>query len=148
MKFREDQAIETYKSMISISVEGLKSLLLINGGAIVAILAYMGQAPQGRAAAAHMMGPLSFFVAGIFLCVLSFGGAYVTQFTLLEESVGDMRAAPPHHMRAVWLTAVFALLSVTCFATGSLVSVHVLSHYKEPANPPAVESPRAPFNVK
>jgi len=46
MSFEEGHALETYKSMLSISVEGLKALLLINGGAVVAMLAYLGQSSQ------------------------------------------------------------------------------------------------------
>jgi len=37
---------ETYKSLITISVELLKALALINGGAAVAILAYLGRTRQ------------------------------------------------------------------------------------------------------
>ena len=45
---------ETYRSLISISMEGLKTLLLINGGAVVALLAYLGQSPQGPRLAPHV----------------------------------------------------------------------------------------------
>ena len=38
----EQISIETYKSLISISKEGIKFCGLINSGAIVAILTYMG----------------------------------------------------------------------------------------------------------
>jgi hypothetical protein len=37
---------ETYKSLITISVELLKALALINAGAAVAILAYLGRTRQ------------------------------------------------------------------------------------------------------
>jgi hypothetical protein len=33
---------ETFKSLITISVEALKTLALVNGGAAVALLAYLG----------------------------------------------------------------------------------------------------------
>ena len=33
---------ETYKSMNSISVEVMKSVLLVNGGAVIAVLSYLG----------------------------------------------------------------------------------------------------------
>ena len=37
---------ETYKSVISISQESFKAPLLLNGGAVVALLAYLGQSPD------------------------------------------------------------------------------------------------------
>lgn len=43
MSFNEEHALETYKSLITVSMEGLKTLLLINGGAVVAMLAFLGQ---------------------------------------------------------------------------------------------------------
>jgi hypothetical protein len=51
MSFNTDHALETFKSLISISVELLRSLLLLNGGAIVALLAYIGQASNGAVVA-------------------------------------------------------------------------------------------------
>jgi hypothetical protein len=43
MPYQDEHALETFKSLITVSVEGLKTLLLINGGAIVALLAFIGQ---------------------------------------------------------------------------------------------------------
>ena len=43
MDSRDDHAIETHKSMISISIEAIKHLALLNGGAIVALLGFLGQ---------------------------------------------------------------------------------------------------------
>lgn len=44
MSIEDDHALETYKSLISFGTEALKALQLLNGGAIVALLAYLGQA--------------------------------------------------------------------------------------------------------
>jgi len=43
MTFDEEHALETYKSLIGFGTEGLKAMQLLNGGAIVALLAYLGQ---------------------------------------------------------------------------------------------------------
>ena len=45
--------VETFKGLINLSIEGLKALLLINGGAAVAILAYLGNLAS-RASVAHL----------------------------------------------------------------------------------------------
>jgi hypothetical protein len=43
-----EHAIETFKSMIQISVEGMKLLGLLNGGAAVALLPYLLAVPGKR----------------------------------------------------------------------------------------------------
>lgn len=126
MTFQDDHKIETYKSMISISVEGLKTLLLINGGAVVVMLAYLGQSARGWEIAPHAMWPLAFFVIGIFAATFSFFGSYFTQFTLYNESLrgesGNVR-----HMSIVKITAAVACLSVVMFIFGACSSIRVLS---------------------
>ena len=37
-----EHAVETYRSLVQIVSEGLKILLLLNGGDVIAILAYLG----------------------------------------------------------------------------------------------------------
>jgi hypothetical protein len=44
MTFDEEHALETYKSLIGFGTQALRGLQLLNGGAVVAILTYMGQA--------------------------------------------------------------------------------------------------------
>lgn len=49
LDIRKEHALETYKSLIQTSVEGMKLLTLLNGGAAVALLAYLGNvAPHGK----------------------------------------------------------------------------------------------------
>jgi hypothetical protein len=84
MSFHEDHTLETYKSMISMSVEGLKTLLLINGGAVVAMLAYLGQASQGQAAAQHARLPLACFITGIIFCFFAFVGSLHNTIFLVQ----------------------------------------------------------------
>jgi hypothetical protein len=52
---QKEHALETYRSLIAISLAGLKTLMLINGGAVVALLAYLGQSPQGPSLAPHIL---------------------------------------------------------------------------------------------
>jgi len=42
MTFDEERALKIFDSMIQISVSGFKLLALLNGGAAVALLAYLG----------------------------------------------------------------------------------------------------------
>jgi hypothetical protein len=129
MSFHDDHALETYKSMISVSTEGLKTLLLINGGAVVAMLAYLGQSSQGAAVAPHAWGPLAFFIAGIFFCVLAFVGSYITQFVLFNEVTRQKPDSESNHMGVLWTAVVFVALSLICFAAGAFTSVRALAKY-------------------
>lgn len=123
----KEHTIETYKSLILISVECFKSLLLINGGAVVAILAFLGQAPNGPEIAKSAWLPLAAFVTGTGLSALAFAGSYVTQFVLYNESVQIELYKGPKHMVFVFCTVSCVFLSFVMFAVGAFSSISVLS---------------------
>lgn len=127
MSFPEEHATETYRSLITISVEGFKTLLLINGGAAIAILAYLGQSANGFEVATKMAWPLGAFVVGVVFAALAFVGSYATQFALYNETASASNYRGPRHMFFVWATFVLVTLSVTAFAGGSVLSLRVLS---------------------
>ena len=126
--FRKEHAIETYRSLISITLAGLKSLMLINGGAVVALLAYLGQSPQGPALAPRVLWSLGSFVAGVVFCVCAFFGSYQTQFALYNESVSPAHKSAFSHMKWQRITIGFVLLSCVAFIIGAFSSVWLLSH--------------------
>jgi hypothetical protein len=128
MGFRKEHAIETYRSLITIALAGLKTLMLINGGAVVALLAYLGQSPQGPTLAPRVFSSLGAFVAGVFFCLCAFFGSYQTQFALYNEAVSPATKAGGSHMRWQRITLAFVLLSCLAFATGAFLSVWLLSH--------------------
>src|SRR4030095_14550207 len=112
MGFRKEHAIETYRSLISISLAGLKTLMLINGGAVVALLTYLGPSPQGPNLAAHVLWSLCAFVAGVVFCVAAFFGSYQTQFALYNESVSPATKSGLPHMKWQRITIAFVLLRI------------------------------------
>src|SRR5258707_4450487 len=78
---------ETFKGLISLSIEALKALLLINGGAAIAILAYLGNLAS-RTSLAHLpevKNALLCFAGGVFATALAFIVAYFTQLRLYQE---------------------------------------------------------------
>ncbi len=127
MSFSETHAAETYRSLISISMEGLKMLLLINGGAVVAVLAYLGQSSQGPRLATHAWLPLGSFVSGVGFCALAFLGSYATQFALYNETLFASTYKGPRHMTCLLVTVVLVLLSFVSFAIGAFSSIRVLA---------------------
>ncbi len=128
MGFSEDQALETYKSMIAIGTEALKALQLINGGAIVALLAYLGQVPDRAHLAPLVAKPLALFLGGLLAATLAFLGTYLTQLTLLNEFFKGGAFRGPKHMSWLYLTIGIALASLGLFGWGSFAAVGALSH--------------------
>src|SRR6266550_2692583 len=112
MGFSEDQALETYKSMITIGTEALKALQLINGGAIVALLVYLGQAPERAHLAPLAAKPLLLFLGGLVAATLAFLGTYFTQLTLLNEFFKGGAFRGLKHMTWLYLTVVIAVASL------------------------------------
>jgi len=123
MDLQKEHALETYRSLISISLAGLKTLLLVNGGAVVALLTYLEHSPQGASLASHAFWSLGAFIAGVVLCVAAFFGSYQTQFTLYNETVSPASVAGLSHM--VWQRITFGLVLLSCiaFAVGAFCSV-------------------------
>jgi hypothetical protein len=116
-----DHQLETYKSLISIANEGFKFSALINGGAAVAILAYLGNVAGKNVPVPNMQCAMAFFVSGIFLCGGAMVFAYVTQLTLFNE----LHAPPPHvkHSKYLYIAITLVVLSLVAFGVGSLFAV-------------------------
>ena len=113
----KEHAVETYKSLIQISVETMKLLALLNGGAVVALLAYLGNVSGKGASVPDMRFPMGCYIAGLVSCGLTFFLSYLTQLCLYDESMGLVKGQAHH----VWLRMAFGfgLFSLTAFAVGS-----------------------------
>jgi hypothetical protein len=118
--------VETFKGLITLSIEALKALLLINGGAAVAILAYLGSLAS-RGSTAHlpnMKGALLCFAIGVLATALAFIVAYFTQFCLYyEERARHMRQPfSARHPVGIGIAALLVLASASAFATGCWIA--------------------------
>ena len=114
--------LETYRSLIAISTEGFRFSALINGGAAVAILAYLGEVSSGSNTAPDMRCAVGAFLGGLLLCGTSLVFAYVTQLKLLNEL---REGKPPiiHHGLLLWLSVALFLASLVAFGVGSWSAV-------------------------
>jgi hypothetical protein len=116
----EEHAVETFKSIQAISLAGLKLLALFNGGAAVALLAYLGNIAGKGIMIPEMALPLKLYLFGLFFCGLAFLAGYATQLVLYNESVGR-----PPRWKSEWFQAagvVLASLSLILFVVGSSVA--------------------------
>jgi hypothetical protein len=116
----KEHALETLKSLILVSLQGLKLLALFNGGAAVALLAYLGNVAGKGLPVPNMRFPMACYVVGLIACGLAFFFGYLTQFRLYNESMGwsPQRQHVKHQVTGI----IFALLSLAAFAVGSCVA--------------------------
>lgn len=120
MAIEEEHAVETFKSIITVSLEGLKLLALFNGGAAVALLAYLGNVASKNVPPPDMRIPMLCYVAGLSACGLAFLFSYFTQLMLYNESIGLIPSG--RHERVRRFAIGFTILSLVAFATGSCLA--------------------------
>ncbi|MBI4199496.1 MAG: hypothetical protein HY535_03370 [Chloroflexi bacterium] len=128
MTFNEEHAIETYKSLISIGSQALKTLQLLNGGAIIALLAYLGQVSVRPEVARRVSGALLFFVLGLVAGTLAYLTTYFTQFALYQESIQGALFVGRSHTLWLRITVALAAASLALFGWGAFTGVKALAY--------------------
>lgn len=116
----EEHAVETFKSIIQISLVGLKLLALFNGGAAVAVLAYLGNVAGKDLPVPSMWLPMLCFVMGLIFCGGAFLAGYFTQVFLYNESTKQMPAGRHHRYQIVAI--ICAVLSLAGFSVGACLA--------------------------
>ena len=114
--------IETYKSLIALSIEGFKFAALANGGAAVALLAYLGNVAGKGAVPPDMRCAMAAFLFGLGVCGLSMLCAYLTQLKLLNESSTTERPKLSHGW-LLWPAIILFFFSLVMFGVGSWKAV-------------------------
>lgn len=119
--FFTQHRIETYKSMITLSIEGFKFSALANGGAAVALLAYLGNVASKGISAPDMRCTMAAFLAGLASCGGSMLFAYLTQFKLFNEF--NDKTPKFSHAWFLWVAIILFFLSLIFFGVGSWQAV-------------------------
>lgn len=114
-----EHALETYKGLIQLGQSAINLTVLLNGGAAVALLAFLGSASVRPLP--DMRWAMGCFLFGLSLAGLTMVGAYVMQLWLYNEEIG--RSVPLGHKWILWPCIVVAFLSVFAFAAGSYSAV-------------------------
>jgi hypothetical protein len=136
------------------TVAGFKTLLLMNGGAIIGLLTYAGNASDKVAASQFMIAFLA-YVAGLVLTALAYltsymGQAHIMQFSATEgmrwrglEPSADATKVDHEKLgeRAIEWGKVLAVLALTGFIVGSGFAVSAITD--QPARP-AIAAPGKP----
>jgi len=137
MNYYQERGLEVLRSMVMLASEGLKALMLVNGGAIVALLALLGSEHVATGKAASRLAfPFLCFSLGLASNLFGFLGAYWTQYALLREERterGDTRTPPLEegsHVRYLRLTALLSIVSIIFFVLGAFASIGALESVK------------------
>ena len=115
---------ETYKSMIAISVSCMKILVLVNGGAAVAVLTYLGNltAHMTTAPQIYIVPAILWYCGGLMAAVVAFILSYLVQLQLYSEerALHNGQTVRRKHQWLLWAAIVLCIFSATAFATGCI----------------------------
>lgn len=107
--------LENFKQTVSLSQASIRNLGLINGGAAIALLAYVGQlASRGGTYATPIVEALQLFVSGVAFAAISLMVAYVCQLCYGLERAWIQKLAVTLHVTAV----LAGLASLGLFVSG------------------------------
>ncbi|WP_126457804.1 hypothetical protein [Sulfuritortus calidifontis] len=115
---------ETYKSLITLATEGFKFCALTNGGAAVAILAYLGNVAGKECSVPDMRYAMASFLAGLLFCGLGMLFAYLAQLKRLNRLVEQQDTKNDCRLYAALF---FVVLSLAMFGIGSWLAVESFS---------------------
>ena len=116
------QWLETYKSLVTLSIEGFKFSALANGGATVALLAYLGNVAGKGASVPDMRCPVAAFLTGLVFCGFAMLCSYLTQLKLLNE-IGRTDKVVVSHAWLLWVAISLFAFSIVSFGVGSWQAV-------------------------
>lgn len=131
IEYQRQHLLETYKSLIAISVEGFKYFALVNGGAIVVMLGSMTSIAR-LVPMESIQAAIAWFAAGAFAAGLAMVCSYLTQLRLYDESLNvfwhnatgaGKRPMPAAHRIPLWLAIILCIVSLACFACGAYQAV-------------------------
>ncbi len=116
---QQSTSIEMFRSVIQVGQSALKSIILINGGAAVSMLAFIGNlaSKQGLSSQAMtlMTKPMIFFAMGVLSGALGAGGTYVSQFFYFKEK---NKAGIAFHV----VTIAVVIMAYVFFALGAFAA--------------------------
>lgn len=111
---------ETYKSMVSISVEAFKYLALLNGGAAVGVLAAFDRLTKWIPVYSLQVA-MACFIAGLLLDGMAMFCSYLTQLILYGEDMGWNKKR--RHLVFLIVAFIFCALSLLTFSVGAISAV-------------------------
>lgn len=107
--------LEMFKSVIQSGQNAVKTAFLMNGGASVAILAFIGKLTEtNKQSIPAFAGTLSLFVTGVFLITATSGLTYLSQWLYADDSAKRQKIGFGLNLAAIF----FGLASYGIFIWG------------------------------
>lgn len=111
--------LENVRGVLNLAQAGLKGFMLVNAGAIVALLAFLGNVWDKGVRGGLFIGAMGTFAAGLFMAALAGGLSYYTQLLYSAEDDAKKHAGERWHRVA----SLVALSSLALFAVGACQSI-------------------------
>lgn len=113
-----------FQAAVDFAIIGIKTLVMVNGAAVIALLTFVGQVwandqHNGSVMAKILFWPLLFFLTGLILAVITTLLGYVTQMITTERGGGTI---PPAAMRLRVIAIAASIFSVVAFAAGAIAT--------------------------
>ena len=113
-----------FEAAVEFAVLALRTLVLVNGAAVIALLTFVGQVwandqHNGSSMAHILFWPLMLFLLGLIFAVVAIILAYITQMLTTEHGGGTI---PPISKKVRVFAILSAVLSVAGFSTGAVTT--------------------------
>ena len=119
---------ETYRSVIEFAIAAVKTAMLINGAAAIALLTFLRNiAPNGLPSDAltQFIFAIGCFTSGVFFAVLGASFGYFAQLQYLNEASEWGQENQPRKMP--WchrLSIIMVIVAIICFVVGIFLSIY------------------------
>lgn len=123
----KEVSAELYRSVLAFAQQAINFCFLLNGGAIIGLLTFLGNVPPTGSAVALFRVSIAFFVLGVFLATLSSIVGYLTQFAYFKEQLRDARPFPMRGTDLRRTLMLLLVLSVCSFGMGSYFATAALT---------------------
>ena len=113
-----------FQAAVEFAITGIRTLVLVNGAAVIALLTFVGQVwandqKSGSAMAQILFWPLLLFLAGLVLAVATTLLAYVTQMITTDSG---MALIPPKAKRLRKAAIAASILSLVAFTAAAVLT--------------------------
>jgi hypothetical protein len=113
-----------FEAAVEFAILALKTLVMVNGAAVIALLTFVGQVwandqHNGSNMAHILFWPLLCFLMGLVMAVITTVLAYLTQMITTERGNGMI---PPESKRLRLVAIMVSGLSVIGFAAGAVLT--------------------------
>ena len=132
MNERDWHLRETYKSLIINGNNAVKFVLLINGGAVISLLTFLGNFTINNHEI-DMIWPMGCFLLGIVFGGFASITAYMTQFALYNEEIEEKVCWS--HTKWLILSFVLVVFGVLLFGAGAILALLEIRAYSSVSMP-------------